>query len=163
MKADPRKSAVAVAIVSALIALPAFAAGYSSESSHSTTGDTSTKSSGTAREHSGSAGKSTTSAQRSATSRTSKSSGENVGGAMDMMVRADTNKDGAVTKDEVQKLNPKLSSHFDQADANHDGKLSFKEFEKLLTYQDEDASRVGSTSGHAPRSSTAGGSSSSSK
>ncbi|HSQ04015.1 MAG TPA: hypothetical protein VLN59_08270, partial [Burkholderiales bacterium] len=70
---------------------------------------------------------------QSAKSRAPKA-GESIGGAMDLMVRADTNKDGTVTKDEVQKLNPRLAGHFDQADANHDGKLSLKEFEKLLTY-----------------------------
>lgn len=153
MKTDPRKPAVAVALTSALMALPVLGAGYSSDSSSSTMSGGPTGSSATTSEKAGSTG---TKPPRSTANRTPKSS-EKIGGAMDLMVRADTNKDGAVTKDEVQKLNPRLATHFEQADANRDGRLNLKEFEKLLTYQDQDAKRVGSTSGHAPRASTAGG------
>ncbi|HSQ02995.1 MAG TPA: hypothetical protein VLN59_03095, partial [Burkholderiales bacterium] len=53
MKADPRKLAVAVAAASALMTLPAFAAGYSAESPSGTMGDNSTRSSGSAHEQKG--------------------------------------------------------------------------------------------------------------
>jgi EF hand domain-containing protein len=131
MKTVPSKSAIPAVILGAFFALPTLAANSASGTSHGTVSDHSV---------------------------TSKSDA-NAGQAMDMMVRADTNKDGAVTKDEVQKLDPGLATHFDQADANHDGRLSLREFEKLLSYQDEATGRVGGTSGYTPRGSTAGGSS----
>lgn len=47
--------------------------------------------------------------------------GGGMGGGMMMMRMADTNKDGAVSKDEFMAA---ATRHFDMADANHDGKLT---------------------------------------
>jgi hypothetical protein len=80
-----------------------------------------------------------------------------VGGAMNEMVKADVNKDGNVTRDEVQKIDPSLAKNFDQADANHDGKLSLREFETLR------GTSVGGTSGSSMSGSTSGGSRSGSR
>ena len=51
--------------------------------------------------------------------------------AMNQMVRADVNKDGAVTRDELERMDLELARRFDAADADHDGKLTLREFETL--------------------------------
>ena len=61
--------------------------------------------------------------------------------AMNEMVHADVNKDGLVTRDELERINPELARRFDAADADHDGKLTLSEYEALR------ATAVGGTSG----------------
>jgi len=72
--------------------------------------------------------------------------------AMNQMVRADVNKDGVVTRDELERIDPDLARRFDAADADHDGKLTLHEFETLRS------SNVGGTSGATATGSASGGS-----
>ena len=46
--------------------------------------------------------------------------------AEDVIARLDTDKDGAISKDEAA-ANPRLAEHFDTIDADHDGKLTAAE------------------------------------
>ncbi len=50
---------------------------------------------------------------------------------VEQMMRADVNKDGVVTKDEVDRMDRRLGRRFGAADADRDGKLTLREFEKL--------------------------------
>ena len=52
--------------------------------------------------------------------------------AMNVMLRADRDKDGTLSRDELEQYDLALARRFGDADADHDGKLSFYEFEKLL-------------------------------
>ena len=52
--------------------------------------------------------------------------------ARPMWVKADTNRDGYLSRPEVYAEDPQLLSGFDKADVNRDGKLDLGEFEILL-------------------------------
>ena len=52
--------------------------------------------------------------------------------ARPMWVKADTNRDGYLSRREVYAEDPQLLSGFDEADVNRDGKLDLGEFEILL-------------------------------
>lgn len=47
--------------------------------------------------------------------------------------KTDKNGDGAVTKEELNAVDPKLAVRFELADANQDGKLTSKEFWGLFS------------------------------
>lgn len=51
--------------------------------------------------------------------------------AKDRFAAADTNHDGFLSRDEVQKGMPRMADHFDEIDADHDGQLSTAE---ILAY-----------------------------
>lgn len=44
----------------------------------------------------------------------------------DRFAKADTNGDGALTRDEAKAM-PRVASHFDEIDADHDGKVTLAE------------------------------------
>ena len=52
--------------------------------------------------------------------------------AMNAMLRADVDKDGTLTREELEQYDLGLARRFREADADRDGKLTFYEFEKLL-------------------------------
>lgn len=52
--------------------------------------------------------------------------------ARPMWVKADTNRDGYLSRPEVYAEDPQLLAGFDKADINRDGKLDLGEFEILL-------------------------------
>lgn len=52
--------------------------------------------------------------------------------SMNLMMKADLDKDGTLTKAEVSKLDPALVAGFEKADADKDGKLNLKELEALV-------------------------------
>ncbi len=52
--------------------------------------------------------------------------------ARPIWVKADTNQDGYLSRDEVCVEDPAMLSGFDSADVNHDGRLDLGEFEILL-------------------------------
>jgi hypothetical protein len=70
--------------------------------------------------------------------------------AVEQMMRADVNKNGTLSRDEVYRLDRRMSQKFDAADGNRDGRLTLREFEKLR------ALRSGATSGESARGSTGG-------
>src|SRR5690349_20470816 len=52
--------------------------------------------------------------------------------AMNAMLRADSDKDGTLSQQELEQYDLSLARRFSEADTDHDGKLTFYEFEKLL-------------------------------
>lgn len=70
---------------------------------------------------------------------------------VEQMMRADVNKDGVVTKDEVDRLDSRLGRRFQAADADGDGKLTLREFEKLRELS------LGATGGASPGGAAVGG------
>jgi hypothetical protein len=70
---------------------------------------------------------------------------------VEQMMRADVNKDGVVTKDEVDRMDRRLGRRFGAADADRDGKLTLREFEKLRELS------KGATSGTGPGGAASGG------
>src|SRR6185436_16845157 len=52
--------------------------------------------------------------------------------AMNAMLRADRDKDGTLSREELDQYDLALGRRFTEADSDRDGKLSFYEFEKLL-------------------------------
>jgi len=60
--------------------------------------------------------------------------------AMNTMLRADRDKDGTLSREEVEHYDVGLARRFNEVDRDRDGKLTLYEFEKLLTPQ-ETASR----------------------
>jgi multidrug resistance efflux pump len=70
--------------------------------------------------------------------------------AVDQMMRADLNKDGTVSREELDRLDPRMSRNFNAADRNRDGQLTLPEFEKLR------ALSSGGTSGESRRGATTG-------
>lgn len=61
--------------------------------------------------------------------------------AMNAMLRADTDKDGVLSRDELERYDLSLARRFKDADADADGKLTFYEFEKLLEPAETSAGR----------------------
>ncbi|MEO8008891.1 MAG: hypothetical protein ABI728_10300 [Betaproteobacteria bacterium] len=47
-------------------------------------------------------------------------------------LKIDLNADGRISKDELGEEDPRLLRKFDQADLDHDGRLSLRELEVLL-------------------------------
>jgi hypothetical protein len=52
--------------------------------------------------------------------------------AMNAMLRADRDKDGALSREELEQYDVGLARRFGEVDADRDAKLTFNEFEKLL-------------------------------
>jgi hypothetical protein len=61
--------------------------------------------------------------------------------ALNAMVRADRDKDGVLSRDEVEHYDLSLARRFKEADADRDGKLNFSEFEKLFGTPETSVSR----------------------
>lgn len=61
--------------------------------------------------------------------------------AMNAMLRADIDKDGVLSRAELDQYDMSLGRHFAEADADRDGKLTLYEFEKLLEPPETSASR----------------------
>ena len=55
--------------------------------------------------------------------------------AMKAMLRADRDKDGVLTREELEHYDLSLAGRFSAADSDHDGKLTFYEFERLFAPQ----------------------------
>jgi hypothetical protein len=53
--------------------------------------------------------------------------------AMNHMLRADLDKDGTLSREELERYDLGLARRFREADLDRDGKLTLYEFEKLLT------------------------------
>src|SRR5687768_17193091 len=53
--------------------------------------------------------------------------------AMNAMLRADRDKDGTVSREELEHYDLGLARRFKEVDADRDGKLTLYEFEKLLS------------------------------
>jgi hypothetical protein len=71
--------------------------------------------------------------------------------AVEQMMQADVNKDGTVTRDEVNRIDSQLGRGFGSADADRDGKLTVREFEKLQEL------KQGATGGAPPGGTARGG------
>jgi hypothetical protein len=69
---------------------------------------------------------------------------------VEQMMRADANKDGRVSRDELERLDGRMSRKFDAADTNRDGQLTLREFERLRVLNS------GATSGESARGTTTG-------
>lgn len=52
----------------------------------------------------------------------------------DRFAKADTNGDGALTRDEAKAM-PRVASHFDEIDADHDGKVTLAEIGRYMAAQ----------------------------
>jgi len=61
--------------------------------------------------------------------------------AMNAMLRADRDKDGTLSRDELERHDLGLARRFKEADADGDGKLTLYEFETLLAPQPVGATR----------------------
>lgn len=61
--------------------------------------------------------------------------------AMNAMLRADRDKDGVLSREELEHYDMGLSRRFREVDADRDGRLTLYEFEKLLAAPDAAASR----------------------
>ena len=61
--------------------------------------------------------------------------------AMSAMLRADRDKDGVLSRGELEQYDLALARRFKEADADRDGKLNFSEFEKLFATPESSASR----------------------
>jgi Ca2+-binding EF-hand superfamily protein len=61
--------------------------------------------------------------------------------ALNAMVRADRDKDGVLSRDELEQYDLSLARRFKEADADRDGKLNFSEFEKLFGTPETSVSR----------------------
>ena len=60
--------------------------------------------------------------------------------ALNAMLRADVDKDGMLSREELDQYDIGLARRFREADTDRDGKLTFYEFEKLLGPPDTSAS-----------------------
>jgi hypothetical protein len=56
--------------------------------------------------------------------------------AMNAMLRADRDKDGTLSREELEHYDMGLARRFNEVDRDRDGKLTLYEFEKLLTPQE---------------------------
>ena len=61
--------------------------------------------------------------------------------AMNAMLRADRDKDGVLSREELDHYSMSLGRRFKEVDADRDGKLTLYEFEKLLGPPETSASR----------------------
>ena len=61
--------------------------------------------------------------------------------AMNAMLRADTDKDGYLSREELEHYDLALARRFKEADTDGDGRLTFYEFEKLLPPAETSAQR----------------------
>lgn len=61
--------------------------------------------------------------------------------AMNAMLRADRDKDGTLSREELEHYDMGLARRFKEVDADRDGKLTLYEFEKLLVAPETAASR----------------------
>lgn len=61
--------------------------------------------------------------------------------AMKAMLRADRNKDGTLSREELEHYDVTLGARFREVDSDRDGKLTLYEFEKLLGPPQASASR----------------------
>ena len=61
--------------------------------------------------------------------------------AMNAMLRADRDKDGTLTREELEQYDMGLARRFKEVDADSDGRLTLYEFEKLLVPPEASASR----------------------
>lgn len=61
--------------------------------------------------------------------------------AMSAMLRADRDKDGLLTREELEQYDLTLARRFKEGDADHDGKLTLSELEKLLSSPQTSASK----------------------
>ena len=61
--------------------------------------------------------------------------------AMSAMLRADRDKDGLLSRAELEQYDLGLARRFKDADSDRDGKLNFGEFDKLLAMPDSSVSR----------------------
>ena len=61
--------------------------------------------------------------------------------AMNGMLRADVDKDGVLSRFELDQYDLSLGRRFSEVDADRDGKLTLYEFEKLLEAPETSASR----------------------
>ena len=61
--------------------------------------------------------------------------------AMNAMLRADRDKDGVLSREELEQYDMSLARRFKEVDADRDGKLTLYEFEKLLGPPETSASR----------------------
>lgn len=62
-------------------------------------------------------------------------------GAMNAMLRADRDKDGTLSREELEHYDVTLARRFREADTDRDGRLTLYEFEKLLSPPDASARR----------------------
>lgn len=70
--------------------------------------------------------------------------------ALNKMLRADRDKDGTLSREELEHYDMSLARRFKDVDADRDGKLTFNEFEKLLMPQDGPAQRDAAQAGNPP-------------
>jgi hypothetical protein len=61
--------------------------------------------------------------------------------AMNAMLRADRDKDGVLSPQELEQFDASLARRFREADSDRDGKLTLHEFEKLFSPPETSASR----------------------
>ena len=61
--------------------------------------------------------------------------------AMNAMLRADTDKDGYLSREELERYDIALARRFREVDADGDGRLTFYEFEKLVEPAETSAKR----------------------
>lgn len=61
--------------------------------------------------------------------------------ALSAMLRADRDKDGLLSRAELEQYDLGLARRFKEADADRDGKLNFGEFEKLFSAPESSVSR----------------------
>lgn len=61
--------------------------------------------------------------------------------AMDAMLRADRDKDGVLSRAELDRYDLSLARRFSEVDSDRDGKLTLYEFEKLVAPSETAAAR----------------------
>ena len=61
--------------------------------------------------------------------------------AMNAMLRADKDKDGTLSREELDQYDLSLARRFKEADADRDGKLTLYEFERILGQPDRSAGK----------------------
>jgi hypothetical protein len=61
--------------------------------------------------------------------------------AMNAILRADRDKDGTLSREELEQYDMGLAKRFREVDADHDDRLTLYEFEKLLAAPEASASR----------------------
>ena len=61
--------------------------------------------------------------------------------AMNAMLRADKDKDGVLSREELEHYDLSLARRFKEVDADRDGKLTLYEFEKLIVAPETSARR----------------------